>query len=200
MANYNPSGKVQTVLGPIEPDELGVTMTHEHLLIDFRCMFQEPVEAGKKGLAYAPLSLENLGWVRYNWTSNLDNLTLFDEDTTVAEVNRYIRAGGTALVDATSIGIGRDPQGLAHIARATGLNIVMGAGYYVGSTHPPDMDVRTVEQLADEVVRDVTEGVGDTGIKSGIIGEIGCSWPWTDNERKVVRAGALAQQRTAPPC
>ena len=174
-------------------------MTHEHLLIDFRCVFQMPSEASKKGLAYAPLSLENLGWVRYNWNGNLDNLTIFDEEMVIAEVGRYTRAGGKSLVDATSIGIGRDPLGLARIARATGLNIIMGGDYYVGSTHPPDMDGRTVEQLADEMVRDITEGVGDTGVRTGIIGEIGCSWPWTDNERKAVRAGAIAHQRTGAP-
>ena len=199
MVSSNRSGNVQTVLGPVDPDELGVTMTHEHLLIDIRCVYEEPVEASKKPLAYAPVSLENLGWVRYNWTSNQDNLTLFDEETTVAEVGRYIRAGGKSLVDACSIGLGRDPEGLARVSRATGANIVMGAGYYIDSTHPPDMDHRTVEQVADEITRDVTDGVGQTGVRSGIIGELGCSWPLTDNERKVVRAGAMAQQRTGAP-
>ncbi|MCZ6865763.1 MAG: phosphotriesterase-related protein [Chloroflexi bacterium] len=199
MVSSKLSGKVQTVLGPIGPDDLGVTMTHEHLMIDFRCVFLEPQEASKKGLAYAPISMENLGWIRYNWRSNLDNLTLFDEETAITEASRYVRAGGRAMVDATSIGIGRDPVALARIARATGLHVVMGASYYVGSTHPPDMDQRTVEQLADEVVRDITEGVDDTGIRSGIIGEIGCSWPWTDNERKAVRAGGIAQQHTGAP-
>ena len=199
MVSSNLSGKIQTVLGPIDPDELGITMTHEHLLIDFRCVYEEPAEAGKKDLAYAPLSLENLGWIRYNWTSNLDNLTLFDEDTAAAEVSRYKRAGGKSLVDATNIGIGRDPEGLARIARATGVNIIMGAGYYVGSTHRHDMDQKTTEQIADEITRDITEGVDHTGVRSGIIGELGCSWPLTDNERKVVRAGAMAQQRTGAP-
>jgi phosphotriesterase-related protein len=192
-------GKVQTVLGPIDPQDLGITMTHEHLVIDFRCVYSEPVEASKKGLAYAPVTLENLGWIRYNWNSNLDNLTLLDEDTAVAETERYVRAGGSAIVDATSIGIGRDPLALARISRATGLHIVMGASYYVGATHPPDMGQKTEEELAQEVVRDVTEGVGNTGVRSGIIGEIGCSWPWQDNERKAVRAGAMAQQRTGAP-
>ena len=159
MVSPNLSGKVQTVLGPIDPDELGVTMTHEHLLIDIRCVYEEPVEASKKPLAHAPISLENLGWIRYNWTSHEDNLTLFDEETTVSEVNRYSRAGGMSLVDATNIGLGRDPEGLARVSRATGVNIVMGAGYYIDSTHPPDMDHRTVEQLADAITRDVTDGV-----------------------------------------
>jgi phosphotriesterase-related protein len=58
------------------------------------------------------------------------------------------------------------------------------------------MDERTEEDIADEIVRDITVGAGDTGVKSGIIGEIGCSLPLTDNERKVLRACAAAQRRT----
>ena len=50
-----------------------------------------------------------------------------------------------------------------------------------------------------QIVRDVTEGVDGTGIRSGIIGEVGCSWPLTDNERKVVRAAAMAQRATGAP-
>ena len=193
------AGKAETVLGPVAADQLGVTDTHEHLLIDFRCVFQEPQEASQKGLAYAPLSLENLGWVRYHWTSNLDNLQLLDEETAIEEASLYTRAGGRTMVDATSIGIGRDPAALTRIARATGLNIIMGCSYYVGPTYPDDMDQTMVEAIADEIVADLTVGVGGTGIRAGIIGEVGCSWPWTENERKVVHASALAQQRTGAP-
>ena len=187
------------MLGPIDEDQLGVTHTHEHLLIDFRCVFLEPKEASQRAMAYAPITLENLGWVRYNWTSNLENLLLLDEETAIEEASRYVHAGGRTMVDATSIGIGRDPLALARIARATGLNIVMGSSYYVGSTHPKEMSQKSVEEIAEEIAQDITVGVGDTGIKAGIIGEVGCSWPWTESERKVVHASAMAQQRTGAP-
>ncbi|MBM3925282.1 MAG: aryldialkylphosphatase [SAR202 cluster bacterium] len=199
MTMTNLSGKIQTVLGPIDPGKLGVTMTHEHLLIDFRCVFDEPQESSKKALAYAPMQMENLGWIRYNWRSNLDNLSVIDEATAIAEAQLYARAGGNAIVDATSRGIGRDPLALARIARATGLNIVMGACYYVGVTHPKDMAKRSVEELAEETARDVVEGVGVTGVRAGIIGEIGCSWPWQETERKAVQAGAMASKQTGAP-
>ena len=190
------SGKAQTVLGPVSPESLGPTMTHEHLLINFACMFQEPKEASQKGLAYQPVALENLGWIRYNWTSNLDNLNLIDEDETIQEAMRYKMAGGGTIVDATTIGIGRDPLALARIARATGLNIIMGAGFYVDMVHPPDMSERTESQLAAQMTRELTEGVDGTGVKAGILGELGCSWPLTDNEGKVLRAAARAPRET----
>ena len=67
------------------------------------------------------------------------------------------------------------------------------------ATHPPDMDDRSEEQLSEEIVQEVREGVDGTGIRPGIIGEIGCSWPLHPNERKVLRASARAQLATGVP-
>jgi phosphotriesterase-related protein len=75
----------------------------------------------------------------------------------------------------------------------------MGAGFYVDAVHPLDMDDRTESDLAGQMIDEVRTGVGDTGIKAGIIGEIGCTWPLTDNERKVLRAAAQAQRETGAP-
>ena len=196
MAIDELKGQAQTVLGVVQPEELGPTMTHEHLLIDFMCMFTPPIEASERFKAFEPVTLKNLGWVRYNPFSNKDNLEVLDEDTAISEALLYKKAGGRTIVDATTIGIGRDPLALARIARATGLNIVMGAGYYVDAVHPEEMDELTDADIANQMVEEITVGVGDTGVKAGIIGELGCSWPLTENERKVLRAGAQAQRRT----
>lgn len=193
------TGKAQTVLSPIEPSELGITHTHEHLLIDLSGLCQEPEEASRRHIFHQPVSLENMWWLRYNWGSNLDNMRLLDEETAITEALRYKWAGGATIVDATSGGISRDPLGLARISRATGLNVIMGAGYYVHEAHPADMDEKTEDEIVEEIVRDVTEGVDDTGIRAGIIGEIGCSWPLTDNERKSLRASVRAQKVTGAP-
>lgn len=200
MASSKLSGKVQTVLGPIDPDRLGATLMHEHLLIDFRCVFTKPPGGiSQQKMVEAPITMENLGWIRYHWTSNIANLKMFDEEAAIAEAGLFKRAGGGTIVDVTNIGIGRDPRALVRIANATGLNIVMGSGYYIDAVHPDGMDEKTEEEIADEIVRDIVEGVDGTGVRAGIIGEIGCSWPWTDNERKSVRAGVLAQKRTGAP-
>ena len=196
MSSAEQSGLVQTVLGPVRPEELGPTTTHEHLLIDFLCMFNPPAEASERFKAFQPVTLENLGWIRYDPFRNRDNLLLLDEDTAVSEVLMYKRAGGGAIVDVTTIGIGRDPRALARISRSTGLHIVMGAGYYVDAVHPDGMDDRSDADLAREMAGEITDGVDDTGIRAGIIGELGCSWPLTENERKVLRAAASAQRET----
>jgi phosphotriesterase-related protein len=193
------AGKALTVLGPVDAETMGVTLPHEHLLIDFAVMFREPSSASEKGLAYQPVSLSNVGWVRQHFNANLDNLRLLDEETAQDEIMLFRRAGGQTVVDPTNVSLSRDPLALARISRATDLNIVMGTGYYVAAAHPADMDRRSEESIVDEIVREVTVGVGDTGVRAGLIGEIGNTWPWTDNEKKVVRAAVEAQRRTGAP-
>ncbi len=190
------AGKVQTVLGIIDADDLGVTLPHEHLLHDGSSAFVEPTEASERGLAHQPLTLENLYWVQFHRCNNLDNLNLTDEQLVIKEALLYKWGGGNTIVELTPIGLARDPLGLARIARATGLNVVMGSGYYRGLSHPPELAATTEEEITEEIVRDIMVGVGDTGVRAGIIGEIGCSAPLQDSEREVLRASAAAQQRT----
>ena len=193
------SGKAQTVLGAVDGDAMGITLPHEHLLIDFKVMFKEPDAAADKGRALAPVSMANLGWIRQNFSSNLDNLRLLDENVARDEALLFKHAGGQTMVDPTNGGLSRDPEGLARIARATGLHIVMGAGYYVQAAHPPALARRGIEDITREIVGDITVGVGATGARAGLIGEIGCSWPWTDEEKKVLRAAVAAQRETGAP-
>jgi phosphotriesterase-related protein len=75
----------------------------------------------------------------------------------------------------------------------------MGTGYYMAKTHPPEMEDWTEQQIATEFVNEIMIGAEGTGVRVGIIGEIGCSWPMAKNELKVLRAGAMAQQETGAP-
>jgi phosphotriesterase-related protein len=185
-------GKVQTVLGLISPEDLGLTLPHEHILVYVKSWFKEPTASSDKLLAHQPLSLENIGWVRYHYSSNLDDLGLVDEQLAVREALRYKYSGGESIVDMTSVGMGRDPLALARISRATGLNIIMGTGYYVEQA-----ENLTEEIMTAEIIRDVIIGVGNTGIRSGIIGEVGIdAWPMRDWERVSLRATAQAQKQT----
>jgi len=193
------AGEVQTVLGPIKPEGLGITLTHEHLVCNMAIMMTPPEETTRRAKFYEPLSMGLLGYIRYTGLANLDNGRLWDVQTSIEEAAIFKQAGGGTIVDVTSIGLGRDTRALATIARATGLNIVMGCSYYVDVAHPQDMTSRTEDDLVEEIVRDIMEGVGATGIKAGIIGEVGCSMPITDNERKVLRASGRAQRLTGAP-
>ena len=153
-----PAGKIQTVLGPIESQQLGATLTHEHLLIDLSPLYETPTEATARDLFYQPVSLKNLGYIRHHGMSNDDDSKLMDVETAIEEASLYSGHGGGAIVDATSMGIARDPIGLAQVSRATGVHIIMGSSYYVDQAHPSDMDSRNEEDIVSEIVRDISDG------------------------------------------
>ena len=112
MSDFDLIGKAQTVLGTVPADELGISLTHEHLLVDLGSTFSPPDDATSYSFAYQPVTTENLWWVRYNYGGNKDNMELLDEDTAIAEAARFKKSGGQTIVDATSVGIKRDPLGL----------------------------------------------------------------------------------------
>jgi len=190
------AGKIQTVLGAIDPENLGVTLCHEHIVIDGSAWFLEPTEASEKQLAYQPVSLDNLWWVRYHWFQNLDDVRHLSEEDAIVELTHLKRAGGGAVIDMTNNGLGRDSLALARISRATGLHIVMGSGYYLAISMKPGFESRSEDDITEEIVRDITVGVGHTGIKAGLIGEIACGADLDPRERKSLRAAARAQQMT----
>ncbi len=202
------AGKIMTVNGAIAPDQLGTTITHEHIFIDFTVPNEtpeswaetgraKPVGATALGLYNAPLSLGNIGAVTMG-AANRDNYLLLDEQVAVREVTQFKQYGGDGIVDTTSIGLKRDPQALRRVANATGLHVVMGASWYRrGWFDDAELTRRSVESLTDEIVRDVTVGVGDTGIRAGIIGEVGTvGAPLVPNEIKIVRASGRASRLT----
>ncbi len=197
----NMAGRVMTVRGPIDPDELGPTLMHEHLFITLLKAFEPGhyTPATDWGLWEQELTMDKLNLVRARKPIK-DNYVLTDVQTAIDEALEFRYHGGGTIVDVTSIGIRRDPMALSRVSQATGLNVVMGAGWYQKLYHPADMDDKTVEDMTDEIVRDVTIGVGDTGIRSGIIGEVGIEGnPITENEVKSIRASGRASRATGAP-
>jgi len=192
--------KVQTVLGLVNPEDLGVTLPHEHLFIDHvSANFTEPSNASDKAMAHKLVNLETLHWLHYHTMENIDNMQLLDEQEAIDEAMLFKKAGGATIVDLSNVGAARNPKALARVSRATGINIIMGAGYYLSGSHPKDMSEKKDEEIVNEIVRDITEGVEDTQIRAGIIGEIGCSWPLLDNEKKSLLAAVRAQKLTGAP-
>lgn len=193
------SGTVMTVRGPIPVEEMGITLMHEHLLIDASSWWKEPAEASRKHLAYQPVHMAILGDLRLDPFVNLDNCRLLDIEVAIAEVSQFRDLGGRTVVDVTPVGSGRDPLALLQISHRTGLHIVMGCGYYLERAHPPHVKRMGVDDIAAEIERDLTEGVAGTGIRAGIIGEIGVSKDFTAEEEKVLRGAARAARRTGVP-
>jgi phosphotriesterase-related protein len=193
------SGKVMTVTGPVPVDQLGMTLMHEHILNDCRCWWHAPKTKERQYLAESFVCIEILGELRQDPFVNKHNITLDDEPLAIAELKAFAAEGGRTVVEPTCQGIGRDPRALRRISEATGLNIVMGAGYYLGSSHPEKVAAMTAEQIADEIVREATQGADGSDVRIGLIGEIGVSSDFTAGEEKSVRGAAQAQVRTGLP-
>ncbi|TFH36740.1 MAG: hypothetical protein E4G93_01595 [Dehalococcoidia bacterium] len=192
-------GKAQTLLGPIAGTDLGVTLAHEHILMDGSALYTEPSASSDKGNALKPVDWDVLSWLRYHPFENADNMRLLDEDTMTREVMHFKAAGGRTIVDQGNNGLGRDVKALARISRVTGLNVIMGSGYYTANSLNPAVFSKSVDQIADEIVADITVGVGDTGMKAGLIGEIGTSYPVHEFEKKSLLAAVKAQKATGAP-
>lgn len=193
------SGSVMTVRGPVDPSHLGVTLAHEHLFLNLANWFIEPITEAERAFASAPVTLGLLSRLRYGSMANWDNIHIDDEATVLSEVSAFKNAGGGAIVDVTPRTIGRDALRLRHVADRSGIHVVCGCGYYVESAHPPEVALMGPEELAGRMCDELTEGIDGTGVRPGVIGEIGTGTPMTANERKVVVAAALAHRRTGAP-
>ena len=184
-------GKVQTVRGPIEPDALGPTLMHEHLLCDL-VPPRNSVDDGPE----SEITLETAFEINYGRVPHRDKFRLDRLDTAIAEVLDMREAGGRAIVELTCGGLKPDPEGLRRIAEAADVDIVMGCGHYVEEYQDPRNFERRVDDFAAEMVAQVFEGAWGTGVRAGILGEIGCQSPWTELEKRVMRGAVLAQGET----
>lgn len=189
-------GSVMTVTGPIPAEQLGVTLMHEHLLSDCTPYYAAPDDPTLAAIGAAPVDIGALGLLRRNLFAVRDNLLLDDVGLATREAAAFQALGGGTIVDVTPPDIGRDPAGLAAISRATGLSIVMGCGHYIHPVHPPGLAERPTEAIAESLIAEIEDGVGDTGIRPGIIGEIGTWDPLHPTEAKLLRAAAMAQRAT----
>jgi len=188
-----------TVDGPVLSQKLGITLVHEHIVSDFSCLMEEPEEATLKQLFHSPVTMENLGEVKWTPLACKDNYQLHDIKVAIQEVMYFKMAGGGTIVDTTPWELGRDPLALKRIARITGLNIVMGCGYYIQAAYSKQLNEQGIESITNRIVEEFTNGVGGTGVRPGVIGEIGTSSPITPSEEHSLRASARAQVLLGAP-
>jgi phosphotriesterase-related protein len=185
-------GRVQTVLGDTPAAELGATLIHEHLICDLSTYWRPLENPSVAGLS---VSFDTLRTVRLNPSAVRHNFQLDQIDVAIAELEPFRASGGASLVEVTSHGIGRDVKALEYIARASQINVIAGCGYYIGSSRPPGFASRAEADLTTELVEELTTGIRGTGVRAGVIGEIGVGqFPMLDHERRMLIAAVRAQQ------
>lgn len=190
---------VMTVLGPVPLDRLGVTLMHEHILNDCSCWWRGNDPAFRSPIRDLPITPDIISQLRNDPFANKHNCALDDEALAVQELMLFVAEGGATVVDPTCQGIGRNPQALTRIAKATGLNVIMGAGYYLHSSHPDYLAAMSDRAITDELISEARDGIGPDNTKIGLIGEIGVSSDFTAAERRVLSASATAAAETGLP-
>ncbi len=186
---------VQTVTGRVASDALGITLSHEHLVIDLRCAFSEP-PPDLAHLADAEITPELVPQLRRAAQSSRPNLVLEGGQSTVEDLRRFRSLGGKTVVELTSSGLAANPRRLQEISRESGVQVIAGCGYYRHIAQETSVLAMKANEIADEIVRSILLGIGDTDVRAGIIGEVGTSDPLHPFERESLIAAAKAQQRT----
>ncbi len=162
---------VQTVLGQIDASQLGVTYGHDHLIM------RPPA----------------------SFVADDPTLQLDDLDAALREVGFFKAAGGQALVEMTTVELGRSPRELKAIAEAHGVHIIAATGYNKGRFAEDIVATKSVDDLTAEMVRDVTEGMDGTDIRAGVLKASSSKNTMSANEAKVFHAAAAAHERTGAP-
>ena len=164
---------VMTVHGPVRAAALGVTLSHEHVLVDF-------------------IGADRATPDRYD----------HDEVVRVVlpHLKRAAELGCRTIIECTPAHLGRDPLLLGRLARESGIAFVTNTGYYGAGPDfkflPAHARTETAEQLAERWTREFEHGIGETGIRPGFI-KIGVNKaPLHELHRKLVRAAALTHLRT----
>jgi phosphotriesterase-related protein len=156
---------IQTVNGKIDLKDLGITMCHEHFIIDLSRVRGE------------------------------DDSTLQDTKLMVKEIQKLKTLGAQAVIEVTANDMGRDVVKLKELSEVTGLHIIASTGFYLAPYHSKWVQESTIDDLKTLFKKELIEGIEGTGIKAGIIGEVATSkdkiWP---TEEKVLRAAARASK------
>ena len=164
-------GFIQTVRGPIRPEDLGVCLPHEHLLL-------------------------NLEWIDARFS--LDGI-LNDEELVLEELKAVPAAGGQSIIDPTGTGLRPDPEGVRRLSEAAGVHVVMGCGWYRQPYYPAEalIDRTSTQALAERLLNEIEHGLCGTDVRPGIIGEIGSNKEFVSaQEERVFRAAGRAAVRS----
>ena len=187
---------ITTVNGKIKKEDLGVTLPHEHLFINSMYEFKSPKETVAEKLSNQKLTIQNLYLAINNPWYIKDNLLLDNEKLAASELVKFKEVGGSTIIEVSSIGCGRSPEAIRNVSNITGVNIIMGCGYYLEETLPHWIFKKSKSELVKEIINEIQYGIKGTNIKPGIIGEIGIGNSIGIWEKKSLEIAVKVQKET----
>jgi phosphotriesterase-related protein len=169
-------GQVNTILGPVDAEQLGVTLMHEHVFI---------------------LSPE----VQQNWPTGWDEEKAVTD--AVARLNDLAAAGIQTIVDLTVVGLGRNVSLVKRVAEQVHLNIVVATGLYTYDSLPhyfdyrgPSMRPNGIDLLEEFFLGDIEDGIAGTGVRPGVLKCATDKQGLTPGVERVLRAVAKVHRKT----
>ncbi len=167
-----PVSHIITVTGPVAVADMGITLPHEHIMVDF-------------------IGADSIRPGRYH------------ADSVVAKALPFLlelkMTGCQTLIDCTPNYLGRDVSILKRLSRESGMNIITNTGYYgaAGQKYlPPQVFTESAEQLADRWINEYKHGIDGTSIKPGFIKLGADAGPLTEEQKKIMKAGAITHLQT----
>jgi phosphotriesterase-related protein len=164
-------GFIQTVLGRIAPETLGVTYSHDHLL------FKPPSTIAAQD----------------------PDLALDSVEAAVQELKYFRMAGGQALIEMTTIDLGRDPQAMRVISEETGVHVIAATGYNKSKFCERVVAEKSEDEIVAEMIQDLKSGMDGTVCKAGVIKASSSKDVMTPGENKVFHAAIFVHHQTGAP-
>ncbi|WP_062464243.1 phosphotriesterase family protein [Demequina soli] len=165
-------GVITTVRGDIAPSELGFTSAHEHLNFDNTLMASvvKRYTGATIPASMLELRVDNLAFLRDSGGAiSPDCATAGDVEHNAAELTYFTQAGGSAVCDATPIGLRGDVRALREASERSGVHVVCSTGLYVADTRPAEWDGASEEAQYTHFLSEVTEGIDGTDIRAGML-------------------------------
>lgn len=192
------SGSILTVQGCIAPNDAGKTLAHEHLCCNAEALMTKD-KVPFENFCRADITQDVLWWISQHPYSNLQNAHHFEEQGAITEEIKFFKKnGGCTIVENSTIGLQRDIRFLQQLSKETGVHIIAGTGYYVEPSRPQTVRM-TQEEMAVTMTAEILEGCEGTGIRTGVIGEIGCNWPLLGSEKTAIQASAQVETELGCP-
>jgi len=189
---------VTTLMGEVDKSQLGVVLPHEHTCFgvsEFLTMYDD-WEMEKT--FHGEVTLETLGLLTRNPYAVRANNIMDCPDILIDEIFQFKKAGGGTWVDLSGRRrrFSRNIRFTYEVALKTGLHVVAGTGYGLDQNMGKLVETGTVNDLVDEMMTDITEGIDGTGLKAGVIGEVGTGKDITPKEYKALEAASIVQKQS----
>jgi len=195
--------EIMTVLGPIAPEDLGLTSMHEHILYDgtvYRKRFLEllpsqdqlPVKEDDR------LSLENIYHHRQNFILSWDGVSMHEQDVMLEELIDFKKSGGSAMIDVSVPGLRSNLTAIKELSQKSGVHVIATTGLYSEDSWPDQFKTMSIKDYEDYMTAEIEVGIENTGIKAGHI-KVAIEEGPTEQGIKLLKAAAHVSNASGLP-